>query len=117
MTHLAVSGLAVFAVEVGPVAVLVPPGSFVRQRAVGDGDVVVSVFRGEGSALVVAQGVTWEQGGAQQRARENTGILVDRRMSGAAAYGCDKLGSDEERQAAGGARQRILVEFFETREN
>lgn len=35
-------------------------------------------------------------------------------MSGAVAYGCDKLGSDEERQAAGGERQRILAEFFET---
>lgn len=61
MTHLAVSGLAVFAVEVGPVAVLVPPGSFVRQGTVSDGDVVVSVFCGEGPALVVAQRVTWEQ--------------------------------------------------------
>lgn len=67
MTHLAVSGLAVFAVEVGPVAVLVPPGSFVRQGTVSDGDVVVSVFCGEGPALVVAQRVTWEQDGAKQR--------------------------------------------------
>lgn len=67
VTHLAVSGLAVFAVEVGPVAVLVPPGSFVRQGTVSDGDVVVSVFCGEGPALVVAQRVTWEQDGAKQR--------------------------------------------------
>lgn len=74
VTHLAVSGLAVFAVEVGPVAVLVPPGSFVRQGTVSDGDVVVSVFRGEGSALVVAQRVTWEQGGAQQREREHRNL-------------------------------------------
>lgn len=64
------SGLAVFAVEVGPVAVLVPPGPFVGQGAVSDGDVVVSVFCGEGSALVVAERVTWEQGGAQRRERE-----------------------------------------------
>lgn len=61
MTHLTVSGLAVLAVEVGPVAVLVPPGSFVRQGTVSDSDVVVSVFCGEGPALVVAQGVTCEQ--------------------------------------------------------
>lgn len=70
MTHLTVSGLAVLAVEVGPVAVLVPPGSFVRQGTVSDSDVVVSVFRGEGPALVVAQRVTWEQSRAQQRERE-----------------------------------------------
>lgn len=60
LTHLAVSRLAVFAVEVGPVAVLVPPGAFVRQGTVSDGDVVVPVFRGEGSTLVVAQRVPWE---------------------------------------------------------
>lgn len=57
------SGLSVFAVEVGPVAVLVPPRSFVRRGAVGDGDVVVSVLGGEGPALVVAQRVTWSQRG------------------------------------------------------
>lgn len=61
MTHLTVSGLAIFAVEVGPVAVLVPPGSFVGQGTVSDSDVVVPVFRREGPALVVAQRVTWDQ--------------------------------------------------------
>ncbi len=61
MTDLTVSGLAVFAGEVGPVAVLVPPGSFVRQGTVSDGDVIVSVFCREGPALVVAQRVTWDQ--------------------------------------------------------
>lgn len=61
MTDLTVSGLPIFAVEVGPVAVLVPPGSFVRQRTVSDSDVIVSVFCGEGPALVVAQRVTWDQ--------------------------------------------------------
>lgn len=55
---LAVSGFSVFAVEVGSVAVLIPPGSFVGQGAVGDGDVVISVFGGEGSALVITQRIT-----------------------------------------------------------
>lgn len=59
VTDLTVSGLPVFAVEVGPVAVLVPPGSFVGQGAVSDSDVIVSVFCREGSSLVVAQRVTW----------------------------------------------------------
>lgn len=69
MTDLTVSGLAVFAVEVGPVAVLVPPGSFVRQGTVSDGDVVVSVFCGEGPALVIAQRVTWDQRKERERVR------------------------------------------------
>lgn len=51
------SGLAIFAIEVGPVAVLVPPSSFIRQGTVSDSDVIVSVFGGEGPALVVAQRV------------------------------------------------------------
>lgn len=58
MTHLTVSRLAVFAIKVGPVAVLVPPGSFVRQGTVSDSDVVVSVFRRERTTLVIAQRVT-----------------------------------------------------------
>lgn len=52
---LTVSGLAVFAIEVGPVTVLVPPGPFVGQGTVSDSDVIVSVFCREGPALVVAQ--------------------------------------------------------------
>lgn len=52
------SGLSVFAIKVGPVAVLVPPGSFVRQGTVSDSNVIVSVFCGERPALVVAQRVT-----------------------------------------------------------
>lgn len=59
MTHLTVSWLAVFTIEVGPVAVLVPPGSFVRQGTVSDSDVVVSVFSWERTTLVIAQRVTW----------------------------------------------------------
>ena len=62
------SGLAVFAVEVGPVAVLVPPGSFVRQGTVSDSNVVVSVFCREGAALVVAQRVTCDQRKGKRRA-------------------------------------------------
>lgn len=61
MTDLTVSGLAVLSVEVGPVAVLVPPGSFVRQGTVSDSDVIVSVFCREGPALVVAERVTYDQ--------------------------------------------------------
>lgn len=39
-------------------AVLVPPGSFVRQGTVSDSDVVVSVFCGERATLVITQRVT-----------------------------------------------------------
>lgn len=76
--HLTVSGLAVFAVEVGPVAVLVPPGSFVRQGTVSDSDVVVSVFCREGPALVIAQRVTWDQRNERERWR----ISYNQRMLG-----------------------------------
>ncbi len=76
--HLTVSGLAVFAVEVGPVAVLVPPGSFVRQGTVSDSDVVVSVFCREGPALVIAQRVTWDQRNERERLR----ISYNQRMLG-----------------------------------
>lgn len=77
------SGLAVFAVEIGPVAVLVPPGSFVRQGTVSDGNVVVSVFCGEGSALVVAQRITCDQrkgkGSALNISTSICGIAAERR--------------------------------------
>lgn len=52
------SGLAIFAIEIGPVAILVPPGPFVGQGTVSDSNVIVSVFCREGPALVVAQRVT-----------------------------------------------------------
>lgn len=58
--YLTVSGLAVLAVEVGPVAVLIPPSPFVGEGTVGHGDVIVPVLGGEGSALVVGEGVTWK---------------------------------------------------------
>lgn len=48
------SRLSIFAVKVGPMTVFVPPGSFVRQCTVGDGDIIVLVLGGERSALVVA---------------------------------------------------------------
>lgn len=78
MTDLTVSGLAVFSVEVGPVAVFVPPGSFVGQGTVSDSNVIVSVFCRERPALVVAERVTCEQG---ERFKHhymlgNTGILL-----------------------------------------
>lgn len=47
--------------EIHTVAVLVPEGAFVGQGAVGDGDVVVVVVGGEGSALVVRQRVAWQR--------------------------------------------------------
>ena len=56
-THLTVSRLAIFSIQVGPMAVFVPPGSFVGQSTVGHGDVIVSVLGGEGTALVIAQPV------------------------------------------------------------
>lgn len=61
-THLTVPGLAVLPVEVGPVAVLVPPSPFVGEGAVGHGDVIVPVLGGEGSALVVGEGIACKHG-------------------------------------------------------
>lgn len=65
------SGFAVFSIEVGPVAVLVPPGSFVGQGTIGDGDVIVSVFCRERPALVVAQRVTCDQRRETEKAAES----------------------------------------------
>ena len=61
MTYLAVAVVAIATHEVDPVAVLVPEGPLVGQRAVGDGDVVVVVVRGERTAVMVDHGVTWGQ--------------------------------------------------------
>lgn len=58
MSHLAVAVVSISAHEVDPVAVLVPEGTLVRKGAVGDGDVIVIVVRGEGSVLVVGHRVT-----------------------------------------------------------
>lgn len=100
------SGLAVFAVEVGAVAVLVPPGAFVGQGTVSDSDVVVSVFRGEGSTLVVAQRVTWERetergfSNVWQRwhmAEEDNGVM-----------GAIKHEVEMERHDSGGGREEVL---------
>lgn len=55
---LTVPGLSVLAVEVGAVAVLIPPGPFVGHGTVGDGDVVVPVLGGEGASLVIGEGVS-----------------------------------------------------------
>lgn len=54
LAYLTMSGLSVFAVKVGPMAVFVPPGSFVGQCTVGDSDIIVLVLGRERSALVVA---------------------------------------------------------------
>lgn len=50
-------GLSVLAVEVGPMAVLIPPSPLVGHGTVGHGHVVVPVLGGEGTALVVGEGV------------------------------------------------------------
>lgn len=50
-------GLSILAVEVGPVAVLIPPGPLVGHGAVGHGHIVVPVLGGEGAALVIGEGV------------------------------------------------------------
>ena len=48
-------------VEVGPVAVLIPPSPLVRHGTVGNCYVIVSVLRGEWAALMVAERVPWEK--------------------------------------------------------
>lgn len=53
--YLAVSGLAIFAVEVGPVAVLIPPGPFVGHGTVCDGNIVVSVFGRKRAPLMIGE--------------------------------------------------------------
>lgn len=57
-THLAVPGLRVLPIEIGPVAVLVPPGALVRHGTVGNSNVIVSVLCGERASLVIAKGVS-----------------------------------------------------------
>lgn len=52
---LTVSRLAIFSIQVGPMAVFVPPGSFVGQSTVCHSNVIVSVLGGEGTALVIDQ--------------------------------------------------------------
>lgn len=55
--YLTVPGLSVLAIEVGAVAVLIPPGPFIGHGAVGHSHVIVPVLGGEGAALVIAEGV------------------------------------------------------------
>lgn len=107
------SGLAVFAVEVGPVAVLVPPGPFVRQGTVSDSDVIVSVFRGEGPALMVAQRITWDrrrdgelETSADDRQHWHMAVLNNTMRRGGRGKGRQK-GEDEMRERQ---RQEALVE-------
>lgn len=50
-------GLSILAIEVGAVAVLVPPGPFVGHGTVGHSDVIVPVLGGEGATLVISEGV------------------------------------------------------------
>lgn len=46
-------------IEVGQVAVLVPPGAAVAQGAVAQGDVIVRVDGSPGLALVVGHSIAW----------------------------------------------------------
>ena len=59
ITHQTVPAVSPFAVQVGQVTVLVPPGAAVGQGAVTQRDVIIRVDSGPGSALVVGHGVTW----------------------------------------------------------
>lgn len=52
------AGLSVLAVEVGAVAVLVPPGPFVGHGTVGHCNIIVPVLGGEGASLVIGEGVS-----------------------------------------------------------
>lgn len=58
-SYLTVTFVAIFPHEVDTVTVFIPKGAFVGQGAVGHGDVVIIVVRGEGPALVVGHGITW----------------------------------------------------------
>lgn len=55
---LTVPGLPVLPVEVGPVAVLIPPSTLVGHGTVGDCNIIVSVLSGERTSLVIAEGVS-----------------------------------------------------------
>lgn len=57
LPHLAVSGLSVLPIEVGPVAILVPPCSLVGHGTVGYCHVIVSVLCRERASLMIAEGV------------------------------------------------------------
>lgn len=50
-------GLPVLAIEVGAVAVLIPPGPFIGHGTIGHSNIVVPVLGGEGAALVIGEGV------------------------------------------------------------
>lgn len=61
-TYLTVPGLSIFPIEVGPVAVLVPPGPLVRHGAVGNSNIIVSVLCGERAPLMIAERVPCKKG-------------------------------------------------------
>lgn len=60
-TYLTVTIITVFSHEVDTMTVFIPKGTLIGQSAVGDGDVIIVVVGGEGSALVVSHGVTWDR--------------------------------------------------------
>lgn len=58
ITHHTVSVVAKSAVQVGQVAVLIPPGTLVSQSTVPKCNVIVRVHRGERSPLMISYGIT-----------------------------------------------------------
>lgn len=60
-TYLTVPGLSVFPIEVGAMAVLIPPGPLVGHGTVGNGNIIVSVLCGERASLMIAEGVPYKE--------------------------------------------------------
>lgn len=61
VAYLTVPGLPILPVEVGPVAVLIPPSTLVGHGTVGDCNIIVSVLSGERTSLVIAEGVSCQK--------------------------------------------------------
>lgn len=69
LTHHAVPVVSPVPVEVGQVTVLVPPGAAVGQSAVTQGNVIIQVNSGPGTALVIRHSIAC-------RTRTNTCVCV-----------------------------------------
>lgn len=69
LTHHAVPVVSPVPVEVGQVTVLVPPGTAVGQSAVTQGNVIIQVNSGPGTALVIRHSIAC-------RTRTNTSVCV-----------------------------------------
>lgn len=55
--YFAVTVVSIFPHQIHSMAVFIPKRSLVGEGAVGDGNVIVIVIRGEGSVLVIRQGI------------------------------------------------------------